>query len=40
MGKTTGHDQIPVILIKVGGKEFKKIIYELILKYGRIDHTT
>jgi len=31
-GKATGHDQIPVELIKLGGEEFKKVIYELILK--------
>jgi len=31
-GKATGDDQTLVELIKVGGKEFKKVIYELILK--------
>jgi len=28
--KATGHDQIPGALIKGGGKELKKVIYELI----------
>jgi len=28
--KATGHDQIPPKLIKEGGKELKKVIYELI----------
>ena len=31
-GKATGHDQILAELIKKGGKEFKKVIYELILQ--------
>ena len=31
-GKATGHDQILAKLIKKGGKELKKVIYELILK--------
>jgi hypothetical protein len=29
--KATGHDQILAELIKKGGKELKKVIYELIL---------
>jgi hypothetical protein len=29
-GKTIGHDQIPVEFITEGGKELKKVIYELI----------
>jgi hypothetical protein len=29
-GKTTEHDQIPAELIKEGGKELEKVIYELI----------
>jgi hypothetical protein len=29
-GKATGHDQIPAELIKEGGKELEKVIYELI----------
>ena len=32
IGKATGHDQIPAELIKHGGKELKKVIYELIPK--------
>ena len=40
-GKATGHDQILAELIKEGGKELKKVIFELILKnMGRRDHTT
>jgi hypothetical protein len=31
-GKVTGHDQISDGLIKKGGKELKKVIYELMLK--------
>jgi hypothetical protein len=31
-GKAPGHDQIPAKLIKEGGIELKKVIYELILK--------
>jgi hypothetical protein len=31
-GKAPGHDQIPAELIKEGGIELKKVIYELILK--------
>ena len=31
-GKETGHDQIPAESIKQGGKELKKIIYELLPK--------
>jgi len=31
-GKATGHDQIPVKLIKGGGKELKKVIHKLISK--------
>jgi hypothetical protein len=30
--KATGHDQIPGAMIKGGGKELKKVIYELISK--------
>jgi hypothetical protein len=30
--KATRHDQIPDELIKKGGKELKKVIYELILQ--------
>jgi len=30
--KATGHDQIPPKLIKKGGKDLKKVIYEIILK--------
>jgi len=30
--KATGHDQILAELIKKGGKELKKVIYELILQ--------
>ena len=30
--KATGHDQIPAELIKEGGKEHKKVIYELSSK--------
>jgi hypothetical protein len=33
--KETGHDQIQAKLIKEGGKELKKSINELTLKYGR-----
>jgi len=29
-GKTTGHDPTPAALINEGGKELKKVIYELI----------
>ena len=29
-GKTTGYDSIPAEFINEGGKEFKKVIYELI----------
>ena len=29
-GKTNGHDQIPVEFITEGGKELKKVIYELV----------
>jgi len=32
IGKATGHDQITAELIEEGGKELKKVIYELILK--------
>jgi len=31
-GKATGHDQIPAELIKEGGKELEKVIYEIISK--------
>ena len=31
-GKVTGHDQIPAKLIKEGGKEFEKVVYELVSK--------
>jgi hypothetical protein len=31
-GKAPGHDQIPAELIIEGGRELKKVIYELILK--------
>jgi hypothetical protein len=31
-GNATGHDRIPAELIKQGGKEIKKVIYELISK--------
>jgi hypothetical protein len=31
-GKATGHGQILAELIKEGGKELKKVIYELIFK--------
>ena len=31
-GKATGHDQIPAKLIKEGGKEFEKVIYERVSK--------
>jgi hypothetical protein len=31
-GKATGHDQIPVELIKEGGKELMKVIYVLMSK--------
>jgi hypothetical protein len=31
-GKTNGHDHIPVEFITEGGKELKKVIYELISK--------
>jgi hypothetical protein len=31
-GKAPGHDQIPAELIKEGGTELKKVIYELVLK--------
>jgi hypothetical protein len=30
--KETGHDQIPAELIKEGGKELKKVIYEFSSK--------
>ena len=30
--KATGHDQITAELIEEGGKDLKKVIYELILK--------
>jgi hypothetical protein len=34
--KATIHDQIPTELVKEGGKEFTKVIYELIReKFGR-----
>ena len=36
--KTTGHDQMPPKLIKEGGKDLKKFIYEIILKIS--DHNT
>jgi hypothetical protein len=29
-GKATGHDQIPPRMMKEGGKELKKVVYELI----------
>jgi hypothetical protein len=31
-GKATGHDQIPAESIKQGGKELKKVTYELLPK--------
>jgi hypothetical protein len=31
-GKATGHDQIPAKLIKDGGKDLMKVIYELMSK--------
>jgi hypothetical protein len=31
-GKVTGHDKIPAELVKEGGKELRKFIYELISK--------
>ena len=40
-GKATGHDQILATLIKGGGRELKKVIYELISKnVGGRDHIT
>jgi hypothetical protein len=30
-GKATGHDQIPPELTKDGGKDLKKVIYEIVL---------
>jgi len=39
--KATGHDQIPAELIKEGGKELMKVIYELVSKnMGGRGHTT
>jgi hypothetical protein len=37
-GKATGHDPIPAISIKEGGKELKKAIYELFLKIWKISY--
>jgi hypothetical protein len=38
--KATGHDQIPDELIKEGGKELKKAIYELSSKTEKEDITS
>jgi hypothetical protein len=39
--KAIGYDQIPGSLVKGGGKELKKVIYELISNIlGGRDHTT